>query len=128
MTTNSNPTPATVAVAHLGGFVPESLWGKDHRTTLLYAEVRAVDYRGKLDPRHMREDGVKYPTYLKDGVQLSQHNDWDCLDDAQHEGLILVRNRSEVELTDKGWEYIGKLRRARAERIRARALSEETAE
>lgn len=62
-------------------------WGKDHWSTLVYAETRTVDYDGYLDMRHMRMDGDRYPTILKDGEFLG-HTDLDCLFDAQDLGLL----------------------------------------
>lgn len=109
-----NPTAPQLELAGFEGFVPMEMWGKDHRTTLLYAETRAVDYGGVLDARHMRSD-AKYPSYLANNVQLKGHDDYDCLRDAEHAGLLHFANLT-VEFTDAGWEYVGKLRRERAER------------
>jgi len=33
-------------------------------------------------------DGGKYPTRLKGGVELQDHDDWDCADDLETAGLI----------------------------------------
>lgn len=110
-----NPTAAQLELAGFDGFVPESVWGKDHKSTLLYAETRAVDHGGILDRRHMREDGFRYPSYLKDSIQLKGHNDDDCLRDAEHEGLLIYANGT-VEFTDKGWAYVHQLRKEKAQR------------
>lgn len=101
----------------LGTHIPPDKWGKDHKSTMLYAETRAVDYRGQLpeaDPR-MRLDGHKYPTRLLDGMEVLGHDDYMCLQDAQAAGF-LTYEAGIVRLTDAGWEYAGKLRRERAER------------
>lgn len=110
-----NPTAAQLELAGFTGFVPQEMWGKDHRSTLLYAETRAVDYGGVIDRRHMREDGDRYPSYLANGTQLKGHTDDDCLRDAEHAGLLVYANGT-VEFTDAGWEFVGKLRREKAER------------
>lgn len=106
--------------------VPISLWGRDHITTLLYAECRAVDDKGRLDRRQMREDRA-YPTRLRrtEGdeaeTHIIGHTDFDCLLDAAAAGLIvpLISGSWEagepVTFTDKGWEFVHGLRRARAE-------------
>lgn len=85
--------------------VPVSEWGKDHWSTLTYAEVRAVDHRGRIGKEHMRCDagrhpllvssrvpntGRKYPTFLYGGVELEDHDDWDCLADAEAAGFITI--------------------------------------
>lgn len=69
--------------------IPSSRWGKDHFSTITYAETRAVDHDGYLDMRHMRMDGTTYPTRLCDGEQPG-HTDLDCLRDAAAEGLLTV--------------------------------------
>ncbi len=83
--------------------LPE-LWGKDHWSTLAYAETCTVEGH-PLSLGRMRCDvtrhpllascrvpytGQKYPTRLRDGVELPDHDDWDCLCDAQQAGLIKV--------------------------------------
>jgi hypothetical protein len=99
--------------------VPMELWGKDHRTTMLYLESRAVDYGGRIDPRMMRT-GHDFPTRLFNGDQLTGHDDWDCLNDAIAEGLLVEGlGTVGVKLTDKGWEYAGNVRRLKAESVLA---------
>lgn len=80
-------------------------WGKDHWSTFAYIETRIVDHKGVPDVRHMRCDcdlhpqfespymthaaaGKKYPTRLAGGVQVPDHDDWCCLDDAEEAGLL----------------------------------------
>jgi hypothetical protein len=36
----------------------------------------------------MAKPAKKYPTRLRNDVELSDHDDWDCLDDAEAAGLI----------------------------------------
>jgi hypothetical protein len=74
-------------------------FGKDHWSTFAYAETRAVDHEGVLDPRHMRCDqdrhpqfvhlrGSTPPTRLAGDELLTDHDDWDCLDDCERACLI----------------------------------------
>jgi hypothetical protein len=91
-------------------------WGRDHISTLTYAETRVVDYGGVLEPAHMRRDGNAYPSYLANGEHLKGHTDYDCLRDAEHFGLLHFSSNAFVEFTDAGWQYVQKLRRDRAER------------
>jgi hypothetical protein len=90
-------------------------WGRDHHSTLLYAETRAVDHGGVLttSDKCMRRDGSTYPTRLKDGV-VEGHNDYDCLADAVACGFITYEGQR-VRFTNAGWSYVHGLRRARAE-------------
>ncbi len=81
-------------------------WGKDHWSTLAYAEARCVDHKGVLHNAHMRThgsrhpllmargfgtagDGSQYPTIHKDG-ELADHDDWDCLHDLALAGLLNI--------------------------------------
>lgn len=97
--------------------VEESRFGKDHYSTLLYVEVRAVDHHGLLDHEHMRCDNdrhpimygakantlareamigapsaarTKYPTFLRDKQEQPDHDDYDCLDDMLAAGWLTV--------------------------------------
>ena len=88
--------------------VPVAQWGRDHWTTLLYFESRAVDYAGKIDNQHMRTNarlhrkllgnaqfdggmtGGNYPTRLRDDSMLAHHDDWSCAEDMVAHGLIEV--------------------------------------
>lgn len=80
-------------------------FGKDHWSTFAYIETLCVDGRGEPDIRRMRCDadrhphwvhvspafaGKKYPTRLKCGVEISDHDDWDCALDLARAGLIEV--------------------------------------
>lgn len=96
--------------------VPMERWGKDHFTTLLYLETRAVDYRGEVAPEKMRTSRRnwrlagrvhrsvnimgkdEYPTRLRptqseratfDSVDLlGGHDDWECMFDMAEAGLL----------------------------------------
>jgi hypothetical protein len=97
--------------------IPIESWGKDHHSTLLYAESCAVDQAGKLRAvdRRMRMD-ANYPTRLGNSVQVIGHTDYDCLADAQAAGLLTWNEDEEiVRFTDEGWAYVHGLRRKRAE-------------
>ena len=111
--------------------VAPALWGSDHLSTLLYLESRAVDYEGRLDKRHMRCDprrhpghahdgtamGPPSPTRLYGGVELPDHDDWDCIDDLEAERLVSdvgTGLNPRPVLTDRGWNVVHALRRARA--------------
>jgi hypothetical protein len=94
--------------------IPVEAWGRDHLSTLVYAESRAVDHHGKLDDKHMRVSRA-YPTRLHNGVTVAGHTDYDCLKDAQAAGFLSYEEGGVVKLTDAGWLFAGKLRRNMAE-------------
>lgn len=114
--------------------IPMSLWGKDHWSTLAYIETRIVDYKGQPDRSHMRCDPKRhpglaghvhaalspslgdknYPTRLKDGKELHDHDDWDCMEDAEAEGLLKWNGTGMYPvfvLTKKGRAICAALRR-----------------
>lgn len=78
-----------------------SVWGKDHWSLLAYLEIRAVDYSGTIDRKHMRTNPEthphliwikgywesKYSTRLKKGF-IGGHDDWDCMDDLEKAGFL----------------------------------------
>ena len=112
-------------------FVPINKFGKDHWSTFAYIETRIIDYGGKPCRDHMRTDrdrhpklvgprvfvcdsapNIKYPTILKDGTSLVDHDDWDCLEDCEHAGLLKTSgtvNRT-YTLTEEGRQVAGQLR------------------
>lgn len=116
------------------GPVPMEHWGKDHWSTLAFAECRAVDYDGKLDEVRMRTDpavhpviaearAAKYgdfinrahPTVLKGGERLDGHDDWSCVEDMEAAGLVVTGSGGTVVwLTDTGWRIAHELRRWKA--------------
>ena len=94
--------------------IPVESWGRDHLSTLIYAETRAVDYQGVLDSKHLRMSR-NYPTRLHNAVEVHGHTDEDCLKDAQAAGFLTFDvNTMRVEFTDVGWEFVSGLRRKRA--------------
>ena len=83
--------------------INESRFGKDHWSTFAYIETRCVDYSGVLNKNHMRCDEdrhpghvnsanahskKKHPTILKGFVNVSDHDDWDCVDDLENAGFL----------------------------------------
>lgn len=106
--------------------VPREKWGKDHWSTFAYLETRCVDYKGELDRQHLRIDpdlhpglahrgsmGKKYPTRLKDGEEVQNHDDMSCLDDIEQQGLIIAIGTGMhlYSITDKGSEIARQLRK-----------------
>ena len=76
-------------------------FGKDHWSTFAYIETRCVNHRGVPAREHLRcihgrhplqahegGDASECPTRLKGEVLLHNHDDWDCLDDLEREGLL----------------------------------------
>lgn len=113
------------------GPVPVELWGKDHWSTLLYIEVRCVDHFGTPNRDHLRchtavhpglagrgGDGSRYPTRLNNGNEITEHDDWSCLEDAEAAGLLKWEGSGinpVFRLTDEGWKVVHALRRHLAE-------------
>jgi predicted transcriptional regulator len=59
----------------------------------------------------------KYPTRLKDGVELLDHDDWDCAEDMEKLGLIINKGTGIspiYEMTDKGNHLVSRLRAHKA--------------
>ena len=113
--------------------VPVSMWAKDHWSTFAYIETRCVDHKGIPAREHMRCDielhpglghhrmglppsGVtteRYPTRLRDGVLLHDHDDWSCVDDMEAAGLLKWEGTGIhpiFVLTEKGKTVAGRLR------------------
>lgn len=109
--------------------VPMHLWGKDHWSTLAYVAHVATGAR-EIDKDKMRtnEDrhphGVgfrqrafasgpskEYPTRLRGGTELLDHDDWDCLEDAVAAGLLTWGTWTVpwVVLTDTGLEAFSQI-------------------
>ncbi|KKM68377.1 hypothetical protein LCGC14_1461380 [marine sediment metagenome] len=109
-------------------FVPIHKFGKDHWSTFAYIDTRIMDYKGEPDRNHMRTDAKRhpglthdfsdlpdkeYPTILKGGVELSNHDDWDCLEDCQEAGLLEIHGTGIYPvyiLTDSGRQVASQLR------------------
>ncbi len=104
--------------------VPVAIWGEDHWSTFAYIATRVggdgepdknkmrtdVDRHPGLAGQHMAYlhavDTTKYPTRLKGGVALTDHDDWDCVEDAIAAGLLLWGGTGlhpVFALTDRGW-------------------------
>lgn len=95
-------TPEFVA----GKTTPIGLWGKDHWSTYGYIGYIIVHARGIPQKERMRTDpdlhpgllgatqardnfgSKKYPTRLKGGIEVEDHDDWSCVEDAVALGLI----------------------------------------
>jgi hypothetical protein len=125
--------------------VTPEMFGRDHETTLLYIETRCVDYGGIVMREHMRCDVERHPllahsttrhvhppeacpsTRLADGSLLSQHDDWDCVDDMIACGWIVEAGgvtEPRFMLTDAGFDEAHRLRRERARRAQPTAIAE----
>ena len=116
---------------HDGTPVPPELWGKDHVSTMVYIESVCVDGSGQPRSEKMRTWGGRpqkgkvrgfpsvefekeYPTRLSNGVELHDHDDWDCVNDMEAAGLIIWNGtgiQPIFELTPGGWMFAGMLRR-----------------
>ncbi len=107
--------------------IPIENWGKDHWSTFAYAETLATDHKGIIIPVPLRMrtnhethffmknpiDGSVYPTILRNGDTVQGHDDWDCLDDAVENGLLINigsgLNRA-FKMTEKGRKFADSLR------------------
>lgn len=110
-------------------------FGKDHWSILAYIETLCVDSVqgiGIIDKAKMRtdikrhlllcgdsygnKDGYKYPTRLKGGKELFDHDDWDCLEDLEEAGFVVVASliNGFVKMTDLGWKVASALRKHKA--------------
>lgn len=109
--------------------VPIGEFGKDHWSTFGYLESRCVDCGGVVAIEKMRCDAdrhpglahmgcdKKYPTILRGGRELSDHDDWDCVDDLEAAGLLVQVGTGvnpRVRLTGYGWNIAGCLREHKA--------------
>lgn len=123
--------------------IPIENWGRDHWSTFAYAETLTVDHKGIIIPDKMKmrtnhethffmnnpTDGVEYPTILKNGDVVQGHDDWDCLDDAVKNGLLVDAgtgsNRAFL-LTERGRTVADLLRRHKARGGTFQNFSEKT--
>lgn len=100
-------------------------FGRDHWSTLLYVEARCTDNGGVpgrqnmrcLDSRHPRyshgHDSGAYPTRLAGDKLLPNHDDWDCVDDLERVGLVVIGGTSANpvwQMTPEGQRMVGLLR------------------
>lgn len=103
-------------------------FGKDHWSTFAYAETCAVDHGGRLELRRLRMNSNKRPvgnggmwlpscgSYVK-GKRDPEHDDWDCLEDLEAEGLLEMIGtiiNPAVKLTKKGYAVASSLRMHKA--------------
>jgi hypothetical protein len=113
--------------------VPVNQFGKDHWSTFAYIETRLVDYKGVLNRDHMRcksnriafhnaanamVGAANYPTKLKGGVLLDDHDDWDCVDDLESAGFLRWEGTGVnpvFKLTELGQKVAQQLRAHKAE-------------
>jgi hypothetical protein len=105
-------------------------FGRDHWSTFAYLEIRCVDHGGVpkkenmrcLDGRHTFQahghDATGSPTRLRGDRVIHHHDDWDCLDDLEQEGLIESLGTAvspRYRLTDRGREIASQLRAHKAD-------------
>jgi hypothetical protein len=114
--------------------VQMSEFGNDHWSLLAYVETLCVDSRGngigEIDKRRLscnpkrhpvhavnEASGVRwkddYSTRLAEGAKpVLGHDDWDCLDDLEAEGLIEIMSEANgfVVLSDRGRELASRIR------------------
>lgn len=107
-------------------------FGKDHWSMLAYLETLCVDAKdefGLIDKTKVRCNSSTHPllsqngfawkeswgTRLNSGV-LENHDDWDCLDDLENEGLVEVFSLTQgiVKMTSKGMAVASELRNHKA--------------
>ena len=103
-------------------------FGRDHWSAFAYLETRCVDHGGRPDTRHMRTDLERhpgkghllskestrsYPTRLRDGTDVHEHDDWDCIDALEAEGLVRTEGTGphpRWTLTERGTAMAARLR------------------
>ncbi len=128
-------------------FIPVAQWGKDHWATLAYMETVMVemgffqvgaDPRMRSNRRHFRvmAEGCPKParashgrpgvvmlaehgTRLKGGGFVSDHDDWMCVQDMAHAGLLSVsadriQPGAKIKLSDLGVKLMNQLRAFKA--------------
>lgn len=108
-------------------------WGRDHWSTFGFVAHWCMEYGNQgfsiADKRaNMRTDAdlhphfvyerlgphghAKYPTRLRDGLKLADHDDWSCVDDMEAAGLIRDEGtgiRPVIFMTDEGLEVAAQL-------------------
>lgn len=111
--------------------ITPDLFGRDHLSTLLYLEARAVDHSGRPNMANLKCNANRHPfpangkwdpkynTKLADGTAVDGHDDWDCIEDMVAAGWLRWEGTGASPvfvLTDAGWAKAHELRRGRAER------------
>lgn len=102
--------PAVANTVYTDRYVPMELWGKDHWSTLAYLETVQVDHkmlmmhsdaRMRQNRRHFRILGARRPALpmqrehgsrLNDGSYVPGHDDWNCVQDMAHAGLLSINS------------------------------------
>lgn len=101
--------------------VPILQWGRDHWSMLGYV---AVAFDGTLSRERMRCNPSRHPLMAHRGSwddkyssrlnlgEVIGHDDWDCLDDLEAEGLLAVESmiNCRVRMTHKGSQVAFQLR------------------
>ncbi len=101
--------------------IPINQFGKDHWSMFALiahwcaeAGLEGFDVWPKrrqlrIDPRrHLALagwQGRNFPTTLREGVEISPHDDWDCVEDMEDAGLVDIKGTGlnpVVHITDKG--------------------------
>src|SRR5277367_6377126 len=116
---------ATFPIILVGDF------GRDHWSTLAYIECINVDGTGCPVLERMRCNPTRHPglaaakrgpqafwetswsSHTKRGVMLTGHDDFDCVNDLEKAGLIVVHGTGinpVYRLTSDGWRTVGELR------------------
>ena len=93
------------------------LWGSDHWATLLYIYSR-IGHNNRINNAHMRCDHTLHPefrhfvrtdnspTHLNTGIVVYDHDDWSCVQDMVHYGLVDLHwngvSQAQAFLTESG--------------------------
>lgn len=112
--------------------LPLEQFGRDHWSTLLYLETVCVDADGRVDRRRMRCNINTHPAVAhqkewnpawgsrqKDGTVLPEHDDWDCAEDLERAGFLMIRGTAmnpHFTLMNLGEATAGVLRQWRADK------------
>ena len=96
--------------------IPIEQWRKDHWSTFAYAHHCAINFEGHLDPIRMRTDGNTYPTRLKNDIEVKGHNDYNCLEDLENNGFLIMTTGlgQHITITDKGFDAMKQLSKHKA--------------
>lgn len=109
--------------------IPIEQWGRDHWSTLLYVEDVCTHGGGEPVAERMRQwpgrpqrgrllgvgtpPSKGYPTRLRDGTEVEEHDDFNCVEDMVAAGLVEWRGtglRPVFRLTARGWAMAAALR------------------
>jgi hypothetical protein len=115
--------------------IPVKEFGRDHWSTLAYIECVNVDGSGRPALERMRCNPSRHPglaegrrgpriewqtswsSHTKSGILLTGHDDFDCVNDLEKAGLIVVHgtgNNPVYRLTVDGWRVVNDLRQHKA--------------